>query len=600
MNQLVSFLGAMRSLLADLFRFRPWLLIKILFLSGVGSSLQGFALASTFFILRGLEKGMYIEVGKGLPVAVGAVNIHIALLMAGVFIILGFSVILIYFAEKTAFYLSKSYANSCGASLIERFPLVAQQFDNSAVHPKSGLPVGLVKEIKLPTLRLEIAVRRLIQSPTSFFQVFYGSVFLLYLEPKLTLVLVIVVTPILWPLNRLTRTIKDSERKRMETSQYLKADSEKLAFESGRLPVAPSQAGRRFQDMFKSTGFAASNYHRYRRLVAKVGSQELATAALTVTGTVSLLYFWVFYGEQGMPVALIIAFFGALRLAVMGGRQVVARMAAFARFYEKVQEFFGYRSKVAQQEKLQRIPKVAGITGSNLTKETEEKVTVKGNGPFAAVGTFPLLPINRYAVTGIFPGLNRRRKGALVLHMMVIHENPDMDLELTWRELLGFDKSDAKRKAKEKLKAACHALDAEEILIRWDVPLSRGLKNGEWSSSEAIEAILLRSYFLESPVVVAREEALERLGIGAAKHWKKVLADRLLFVYYQYEGQELGRWGEQYVALIRSNAGKAGGIAPVEWANANPELVLKALKVEEEHKEESLDELELDDDFDDE
>jgi hypothetical protein len=593
-GQLKRYIASVATLLKDLFRFDPVLMVKVLVLSVAGTTLQGFVLGSTFYILRQLDNGMYFEVGRIFSGVDG--KIHCALLLAIVLAFVGVAALLLYKSDKSAFHLSRSYANSCGAALIQRFPVVAQRIENPAVHPKTGMPIALSSELRTQSGRLEIGVRMLLKSPTAFFQVIYGGGFLLYLEPVLTLFLLVVIGPILIPLNKLIRNVKYAEKRRIDASRNMRNDLESLMHGSGRLPLGPNAVASEIQRIFDASAFAEANHYRYTRVVSAAGAQAFATSVLMVAGIVSMLYFWLFYSNEGLPIALIVVYFGALRMAAMSGRQVVARLAAFGRFYEQVQKLHVDRRQTAQQKEVSGKPPIIGITGPDLMQGCADELTIKGYGPFALIGTFPLFPINRYTVAAVLPDMNNRRRSAVVSQMMVVHENPTLNLEATWHELLGINASQDERAVSEKLNAACSVLDAHEVFQSLNESLSIRHKNATWSQPEAVEAMLLHAYFIGSPVVVAREEALEQIGIGAVKHWRRVLSDRLLFVYYQYEGQELGRWGEQYVALVDSSAREDIGVASVEWANANSRLILDALKGDEVYGEQSTEDAVWDDD----
>jgi hypothetical protein len=591
-SQLRNYLTVIAALLKDIFLFKPLMMGKVLALSISGTTLQAFALGSTFFILKQLEKGPYVEIRKILSVI--DARVHIIALFAGVFIVFGVAVILLYTAEKSAFTLSKKYVNNCGASVFEGFPLIVQRLEISAVNSKTGIPVALSSELRKP-VRLEMGVRMLMRVPIFLFQILYGSIFLLYLEPWLTFILIITLIPLLIPLKRMTKDVKDSEKKRRQASASQRNEIGNLVWEMGRQPLISPQANANIQRMFDASPFAATNYYRFIRLVAQAGSRAIASTAWVITGLVCMFYFWIFYRSKGFPIALIVVYFGSLRMAVMSGRQIIARMAAFARFYVAVLEVFDDRAKAARMKEMSIEIQKFRIAGPDITQNGGKEAIVEGNGPFAVAGVFPLLPVNRYAVTVILPQLNDIKRAVVAKDMAVIHEDPDLNLYLNWRIFLGIDPAVKDGIFREKLKTCCHYLDSRAISLHLDKPMHEMWENKGWTQQEAVEAVLLRACFLSAPVVVIREEALDLLGHHAVENWKQILSDRLFLIYYQYDKQPVGRWGEIYMALINNEAKEPQGVVPVEWANANPDRILDTLKSRLDNGEEPLDDLEWDD-----
>ncbi len=591
-RQFKSYVGSIAALINDMFRFKPGLMIKLLVLAGLGTTLQAFSLGSTFFILRHMEGSLQVDLGRLLPVEIVDATVHATLLLAAVLAILSVAVFILYKAERAAFDLSSSYANYCGADLIDRFPLIAGRFDNQSVHPKTGQPAALISELRTRTGKLEIGTRTLLMTPTAFLQTIYGSIFLFVLEPCLTLLLLVVMTPLLVPLNRMTLGVRDAEKKRVQASARQRGEVGQLTERLGRLPVPFSLARAKIGNIFQTTGFAGSNYHRRDRLISQAGSKAVATSALTLTGMVSMLYLWLIYSEQGLPVALIVTYFGALRLAVMSSKQIVSRMAAFARFYEEVLKLLSDKGQTVDYSDFPAHLGRFVLAGPDLTDYSRPTVSVKAKGLLAVVGTFPLLPVNRYLMAGLLPNIRLRWKKAMIYSMAVVPEDPDLGLDLSWSEFLGLGPVEDMAKARESLRRCCYFLDPEKILAHKDQGLMSFMDIDSWSDKKAVEAVLIRAFFMAGPVVAVRQKALELLGHQAVEHWKRLLDDHLLLVYYKYDRQTLGTWGERYVGLIGSQAGDALGLVPVDWANDHRDQVMEELKkggLEETGSEEELD-----------
>lgn len=596
-GQMHRYLTSIAALLRGMFVFRPRKMIELMALSIAGTSLQAFSLGTTFLILRHLDNHLFFNIKKVIPFL--HFKVHATLMLAGVMAVLGVAVYLLYRAERSAVELSSTFANSCGAAMLERFSTVANRISNLTVNPRTGAPISLSGELSNQSGKLELASRRLLKSPVGFFQVLYGMGFLLYLEPWLTMILAVVSIPLLIPLKRLTVAVRIAERLRIDSYKGKSSDVSGLVEASGRFPVIPGHTDSRIEEIFEGTGFAAANHHRCERLVALAGSRAVATAAMVITGLTAMIYFWMFYSGQKEQVALIVVYFGALRMAVMSGRKMVARISGFARFYEPVQEFLGDEIDVARHKETTGVLRGSGIMGPDMTQESRPEIRVDGNGPFSVAGVFPLLPVNRYAATYFLPSLNGRRRAASAARMTLVVEDPAPDPSLTWREFLRIDPERDLDWIKSELERCCRVLNPAIILERLDEHLPGEGTGDEMPQQERIEAVLLKAMFSGAPLVVVREEALSVLGQEAVAHWKEVLSDRLLLFYYRYERQQIGRWGERYAVLVGLNPSKEFGIAPIEWVSENPDPVMNFLTGRTDVGDKPWEEFEWDDDDDD-
>jgi hypothetical protein len=104
-----------------------------------------------------------------------------------------------------------------------------------------------------------------------------------------------------------------------------------------------------------------------------------------------------------------------------------------------------------------------------------------------------------------------------------------------------------------------------------DLPIRHTVGDQPFSKEQTTEIQLLRAHFTGAKVVTITEEALEGIEGDTVEHWKALLSDRMVFIYYRYESQSVGRWGEKYIALLGHDATQSLGIAPVEWINSNRE-----------------------------
>ena len=591
--QLKNFTGSIVALLKDLFVFRPMGMLTILALSSLGTTLQAASLGAAFFTLRHLENGLYINTAKVIPF--WDIKVHAAVLLIGILVMLGTAVGALYWSDMLTFRLSKAYSNRCSLELMRVFPSAVFRMKTAVVHPNSGWPLALSSELKRQGLLLELASRTLVRTPQSLFQILYGLGFLLFLEPKLTLILFTIALPLLVPFNKLTQGIKEAERRRNQAFSNPGFSVERLALEGSRLPTGLAAAGRRYQSLFDATAFAMASHYRYKRLVGQAGARGIAGSMLIIAGIVCMVYFWLFFRHRELPLALIVVYFGALRMTSTSGRQLVARVAAYARFYERVHEFFKDQEKGDTQENDVELSRSFGVKGLNPDRPDCE-VVIRGTGPFAAVGTFPLSPLNRYLMAFVLPNTNHRKRKRIIASTIVVPEAPDLDLNVTWRDFLGITEMEGAQSLEKRLASCCRILDSAGIVADIDKPINR---THQFSTAEAIEAMLLRIYFQETPIVVVQEAALAHLGPEVVSYWQKLLSKQLVFIYYQSDKAEYGCWGETHAVLIRNDIAVPGWVTTVAWIKANPGWVKENLRGTIKGEQDVVDVLNWDDEEDD-
>jgi len=576
-QQLKRYLSTIVLFSKSLYTHRPFQMVKVLLLSFAGTTLQGVSLGTTLFVLKHVNPHLHIKLTKIHPLLHG--DVHVAVALAGIFSLFGVSIFLIYLAQKQAIELSLAFAAHCGEKMAWRFPIIACRLGKTFINPETGIPSAYNSAIKSRSLRLDMIGQRFLRSSIGFFQLLYGVGFLLYLEPLLTVLIFFISIPLLFPLRHFILAVREAERLRCqalaagsESTRAFVAESDKL------LVVSPTDSRNQVRPIFDDAGLIDTGKYRAERRIAEAGTRAVAVTAMIVTGMTSILYFGFLHKGIASQLALIVVYFGALRMTVMSARQIISLFAGFARFYEQVLEYIEDESTDAVSKAAPPVvPQNPGIYGPDLAGENGKKIMAKGNGPFAVAGFFPLTSINRYAVVGPLRGMSKQQRLAVVSKMAIITEDFSCDRSITWREFLGFD-VDA-RDLGSRLKACCHVLNYQLILQNIDKPVYETQQKSHWSPQETIEALFLRAYFLLSPLIVAKESVLLQFGDENIKHWLDILSDQLVFIYYQYDQQrEIGGWAEHYLALVGYNPKEALGVVTVEWANQNPERVMEVFE----------------------
>ena len=570
-NQLKNYLISIAKVFRGVYFCNPKLMIKIIGFIIIGTSLQGFCLGATFIILRRIDNQLFFELPNIYPLPAG--KVHAAILLSGVLLLLGIAVFLLYIAEKEANKLSGVFAKTCNQKLILHFPTINDRLTDASIHAGTGIPTRLSGALKQQSLRLELASNLILKSPLNVFQLLLGVSYLLYLEPILTVILAVLSFPLAIPLKRFTLTVREAERLRREASKTNLNDFAAVIDESNQLLSPSKNSDNHVLKCFDISGFSLVSNYRVARRIAVAASKAVATTALIITGIASMLYFWLLYAGSESLIALIVVYFGAMRMSVMSGRQLASRMSSFARFYEQVSGFISDESIVSSLEKGLSAPRVRGIYGYDIADEGGKEIKVQGFGPFAVAGLFPLMAINSYAMAVPLKNMTRKKRAALMSDMVIANPDVDLDIDITWRDFLGIV-SEIESIA-DSLEKCCCVFDPSKILRDLDITLRETRQSMVWLMKEKIEAMLLRAYYCEAPLIVMPERAFAELDDHAAAHWKKVLSNRLVFVYYQYEQQTLGRWGEEYIALVGCDAKKPSGVVPVKWANTHPDRLME-------------------------
>ncbi len=596
--QLQRYLTTIAVMLKDMFRFKPGLVIKVLVYSLVGTTLQAFALGSVFFILRHMDDSLYINVNKLLPVTWISFEIHSIILIACVLLILGIAFIFIYLSDKAVARVASSYGAYGALNSFDRIPLVIQRFDNQSINEKTGIPMALSSDFRTLSSQIGIGGKTLLMTLSAVLNVLYGSIFLIFLEPRLTLILLIICIPFLIPLNRFSRTVKRVARLRKQASTDINSKIEVLSNKMGSCPLSPSQTRHVLNESFERSGSFAGHYYWNKRWTAQAGARAVVPIALVVAGLVSMLYFWQFYMHKTNSLAVIVTYFGALRMSMMSLRQITAKFAAFARFYENIYGFIADKGKVEQLKNQPVKLFELKIGAPDLLLKNEDIIVLDGKGPFAVAGAFPVLPVNRYAITAVFHNLKKGKREKLVSQMIILNENSDLDFDLSWNTFLKIPRTQNIDLIIKKLRDCCFFLEYQKIVSSLDKPLKNYWKDNNCTQKELIEALLLRVYFLSIPAFVISETVLPCLGKDAFEHWKQILHDRMFLIYYQYNKQQIGVWGEKYLALVSSDGKNSLGIAPVQWINKNKNSVIDILKIGQKKIDEQdlFDESELDED----
>ncbi|MEM6394563.1 MAG: hypothetical protein AAF797_17485 [Planctomycetota bacterium] len=505
----------MAGMIGEVLRREPWLAARLLGLSLVGSGLQAAALIGLLLVLRRLEGGVTIELAEANTLLGTAWSVHAYTALSGLVVLLVAGGGVMLAAERTAYGLARAYANGSGARLLSAYPAWAEAGDVWSIDRATGVPRAMAKRTKRGTVALERAVRLMVGSPLQALSFLWTGAILLWLEPLLTLGVVALLLPLIWPVRRIALRVKELEVARKgATSAYVDEVE-------GRLDaaLAEGRAGVTVEGVVDSVG--RLTVHRYLRLRAEAANRFYGLAGLGAGIVGAMVYFRWWYGEAELPVAQIVVYFATLQVAMFSGTSLVSKATRFAKFYRRVK---GHRDAWAEAMverevagvKLPMAVKGPDVRGVVAEAEGEaDAVKVKRDeGVLAAVGWFPLRTVSGFAATTVLD-VSSKRFGAAVAATAVVD-----------------------------------GADAAAVAAR----LAEVREEG-------------------AGLVVMTERAAAALGAGLDAAVAG-LGERWVAVYYELETEGvIGRFGEAWAAVVGAGVGGGPALGPSAWVDGERKAV---------------------------
>ncbi|MEM0914769.1 MAG: hypothetical protein AAGK09_09195 [Planctomycetota bacterium] len=519
--------GSIGGMVAEVARARPGDLAKLIALSLLGTALQAGALVGLFLVLKDMTPTLRVDlagvVGVGPEVhAYTAFCALILMMIAGAWLLL--------LAQRTAFRLSTEHANRCGAAMLAEYPWTAEPIDLWTIDADTGVPGAMIKRVKSRTTSLERAVRLMVGSPLPTMTFLWSSVFLLWLEPWLTLIVAALILPAIYPVRRIAMTIKDLEQQRKVASNGFFDEAEALIADQPTDPYdAAAMADAALPSMPRLT------WHRFLRRRAEAMNKFLGFAALGVGIVGAIVYFRLTYGPDELPVAQLVAYFATLQMNVMAGRQLVSRVTRFARFYRHVRGYREGRGAAWRDTDPAAVKLPGAITGppaerlvdeanksavdpdtaAAVLADTDAWPRIKpADGPIAILGEFPLNTINRFAAVTALDIAGRKFPDAIATTAVIDAAGPTRT-------------------------------DPAAVTAQLEAGQQQGQR-----------------------FVVVTAAAAATLG-DAWPEWVDRLSDRWLAVYHRLDtdhAHQVGRFGEGWAAVLGAGVDSGPALAPAPWA----------------------------------
>lgn len=574
-RQFQRFGAALAGYLVDVFRYDWKRASYMIGTSLAGISLQAASLGSVLMVARSYEDALRSGSDPSIDVPVmGSLAPSVALV--GIIALLALSVFLLYESQRSIYGLSIRFANWRASALLTDYPMVAEQIDEIGVDGRSGVPVGLTGEMSRRATALNRTGRTLFGGAMGLLQCVYGVLFLLYIQPVVTLVVVLVAAPLIVPLRKFARQVNDAEKGRRSLRGNARSDMAQIVEQtSGAVPG--SRVYRRLaMGQYQQTKVARNNAFILDRFIGMARNKAVANTGLTLTFAVSIALFFGVYGAENVSISSILVFFVALRVAAMGGRQMVARITRFARFYDPVRYYLnayhhGRRRRLAADC-------VLSVEAPRAEDGQPTSCTLERGVPVAVFGAFPLAPLNLHMLGFFAEGDPGTTRGDLVAGMTFVPAHLELAASDSWRDWLpatrGADLASLLRRAERE----CPPGSVPDAGID---PASSVLSTPGFvdTGTGEIDLGLLAAWVSSAEVIVLPAEAVDCLGARRWDQWRRALADRYLLVYYEAGRGEPCRGGEARAVLV-DFSGAAVAISSAEWLRENAVMAEEWVSVE--------------------
>jgi hypothetical protein len=594
-QQLNRYLASIFVLLKELFAFKPKLLTLMLVFTFLGTTIQGFSLGSTFFILKHTSKELTVDVGNLIRII--PYEIHISIVFTIVLLLFGFSIYFIFKSQELAIQLAELFANQCGSLVIENFIFLASQLKDPSVNIKTGVPTAFKSEISQQCQTMMIACRLILRLPTTAMQLIYGSALLLWVEPLLAMIVAIASSPLVILLRRLALRVKNSEMQRKEKMKLKGRSLQEMVIALKKRPIFAEDKRQYIHQLFSSSAFAESNRYRAIRLISKQASQAIAGTALIITGITSIFYFWITSEKGSFQVATVIVFFGALKMTAMSIKQISSLLTGFARFYEPLLDCLNYRS-IAKSQMDDKFPqRLKTISGLDIENNNGQEIKINTVSPIAVIGAFPLSFINLFTVSLLFQKMNKKKSAELISKVEYIDETVELNENLLWMGL--FENNNIEKDViKSTVDRYCSALTSNNIGDSHGDSISSSSQS-KLSQKQALEALLVRAKLSKSQIIYLKESSLILLSAIELANWVEALSEKIVLIYYQYNKQSIGLYGESYAVMLGKNGTEKLGIAVPNWVNSNSVDVQAMLTLSNDENVDGIEDFYDDDDDDD-
>lgn len=575
-KQTTRFAGALSGLMRDIFSFDRKLVSKQVFFAILGPTIQAAALGLVLFLARdfGADGNFESIVLKPL----GGIVVDTSIALTFILLLLCLSIFLLYEAERLIAYISSQYANKRAAEFIIYYPLISHRYNPVFFDNDQLVSADLVNKVKEHAGILFIAARIILRLPTAVLYTIYGSAFLLYLEPLLTLILVVFTLPLLIPLRHFTRDITYHEREKSRIGSQTRSDLSSIISDARNIADMSTDLVNQILDRCSQSALAETNKMNMMRRVNIARSKAIANTALAIAVGISAFYFFVFSDPSDLSITNIVVFFISLRLASMGGKKATSSIARFAMFYNRAHSYLFEREYAGSRNF--RPDSNLVVSAMNLEYSTYDEKIITPGKPLAIIGSGKISVINKNKVAVFEDKTGSMDRGDIISGIYLIPEDPVIQTNTTWREFLWLSKEYEYDEFINKAESVCYEIDIRSLCHKLDDPVSINVSDSTFTLSQRVELLLLRFYFSNNPIIVLSASLVSKLDSDLIKSWITILHKRIICIYYIFDSASpfycLGETG-----VLINSAGNVIGMASTDYFKNNPERIVELINREE-------------------
>ncbi len=327
---------SLRWLIASVFRFKPLTASLIVGLIAVGRSLQAAAFTAIVWYFLAIEEnapityfGQTIE-PRTSEAMTGAV--------LGVTALLVIASAIIFVSMRMAFYLSMGFAER----VIKRILTEDGCFPAYPTLEKSGLISAQAHMVLKTKIHLFRPVDVLLMLPRSLLLALPAIVGMIWIAGEVVAVVAVLAIPAVAFNYLISRSVVVAQRERKIAQRAYRGDEKEAIGKLGN--EAHARRGRaRIADALLA---GKNNRTAVRAFATRLLSPSRSELVANVLASVAVASIGVYLGGKAingeMPLALVVAFFVLLRLAVSGLTSIGISLTTYARFYEVVRAAFEY------------------------------------------------------------------------------------------------------------------------------------------------------------------------------------------------------------------------------------------------------------------
>lgn len=569
------YLESLRWLIGSVFRFKPLTASLIVGLIAVGRSLQAAAFTAIVWYFLAIEEnapitylGQTIEPRTSEAMTIAVLGVTALLVIASA---------IIFVSMWMAFHLSMGFAES----VIKRILTEEGCFPAYPTLEKSGLISAQAHKVLKTKIHLFRPVDVLLMLPRSLLLALPAIGGMIWIAGEVVAVVAVLAIPAVAFNYLISRSVVVSQRERKIAQRAYRGDEKEAIGKLG--DERNARKGRaRIADALLA---GKNNRTAVKAFSTRILSPSRSELVANVLASVAVASIGVYLGGKAingeMPLALVVAFFVLLRLAVSGLTSIGISLTTYARFYEVVRAAFEYLTSPGADGEpfagrpILHVPQPQSGTGSRNGTGGGRDVAVERGRPVAVISP---ARINRYtqyffaaALTQKLRLLAQQRFNTQTLRCTAGLIEPEVRAALKLPPL-GPDLLTGKATAEP-----LSALAPKAAMIERAARKPNGLK-----ADDQARIALLSACLSSADLIILEPDLLTALPQAECARWIAALSDRYIAVAYPHATFAKCVAGETHAIVLDYE--KAIAVARAGNAAKTLKSVSDAIKPPKEHE----------------